>query len=523
MAQSRGFAWFVRLPAGRGGARFQGMSDVISRRGFLAATSAAALLPGMAMAGAPAVSLRPVARSREGGKLLVESADALVAEAGLGKAVTGYAVADLKTGQMLETGAGGTGLPPASVAKAITALYALDTLGGDYRFATRLLATGPVVNGEIKGDLVLAGGGDPTLDTDGLAAMARDLKAAGVTGVKGRFLIWGGALPYMREIDGEQPDHVGYNPAISGLALNFNRVHFEWKRKGQGWGVTMDARSEKYRPEVRVARMAVVKRRAPVYTYRDKGGLDDWTVARGALGNGGSRWLPVRRPDLYCGEVLRYFARAQGIALKEGEVVTILPAGSVMVQRPSAPLREVLGDMLKYSTNLTAEMVGLAATHRRKGAAVSIKASAAEMSAWARGALGMQGARLVDHSGLGAASNVSAMDMVRALVAAGRAPLLRPIMKDIHMRDDNGRVDKAHPIKVQAKTGTLNFVSGLAGYMTAADGTDLAFAVFSADEARRARLSEAQRERPEGGRSYTRRAKQLQQRLIERWGAIYGS
>lgn len=500
------------------------MVKVISRRGFVCGAGVVALLPGVVLAGAPKVSLRPVARSREGAKLLVKSGAGLVAEAGLGGgAVTGFAVADLKTGQMLESGAGQVGLPPASVAKAITALYALDVLGAAHRFETRIMATGPVANGVVQGDLVLVGGGDPSLDTDGLAALARDLKAQGVHSVKGRFLVWGGALPYVREIDSEQPDHVGYNPAISGLALNYNRVHFEWKRQGQGYGVTMDARSDHYRPAVRMARMAVVNRSAPIYTYKDKAGLDDWTVARGALGKGGSRWLPVRRPDLYAAEVFRYFARAQGIVLKDEQVVTILPRGAVLATRHSAPLRDLLRDMLKYSTNLTAEMVGLAATTRRRGAAVSLKASGAEMSSWARAALGMQSARLVDHSGLGAASRVSAMDMVRALVAAGRAPLLRPIMKNIALRHDNGKVNRDHPIKVQAKTGTLNFVSGLAGYMTAADGTDLAFAVFSADKARRAKLSVAQRERPEGGGTYNKRAKRLQQRLIERWGAMYGS
>ena len=38
-------------------------------------------------------------------------------------------------------------------------------------------------------------------------------------------------------------------------------------------------------------------------------------MARGALGTGGARWLPVRKPELYAGEVFATFARAQGIVL----------------------------------------------------------------------------------------------------------------------------------------------------------------------------------------------------------------
>jgi D-alanyl-D-alanine carboxypeptidase/D-alanyl-D-alanine-endopeptidase (penicillin-binding protein 4) len=50
----------------------------------------------------------------------------------------------------------------------------------------------------------------------------------------------------------------------------------------------------------------------------------------------------------------------------------------------------------------------------------------------------------------------------------------------------------------------------------------LAFAVFCADLERRAALPREQMERPPGGRSYTRRAKRLQQDLIERWAAMFG-
>ena len=55
------------------------------------------------------------------------------------------------------------------------------------------------------------------------------------------------------------------------------------------------------------------------------------------------------------------------------------------------------------------------------------------------------------------------------------------------------------------------------------DGTVLAFAIFSADEGTRKRISKANREAPQGARSYNKRAKRMQQKLIERWGALYGA
>jgi D-alanyl-D-alanine carboxypeptidase/D-alanyl-D-alanine-endopeptidase (penicillin-binding protein 4) len=91
------------------------------------------------------------------------------------------------------------------------------------------------------------------------------------------------------------------------------------------------------------------------------------------------------------------------------------------------------------------------------------------------------------------------------------------------MRDNNRKVIPNHPVKVDAKTGTLNFVSTLAGYITAPDGTELAFAIFAADESIRATLSRAEREGPAGGASWNVRAKRMQQQLIERWSVLYSA
>jgi len=136
-------------------------------------------------------------------------------------------VMDALTGAVLESYKGSKALPPASVTKAATALYVLDALGADTTFKTRLLATGKIKDGVLKGDLILEGSGDPRLDTDALGALAEQLKAQGVKAVRGKFYVYAGALPYQRLIDPEQPDHVGYNPSIDGINLNFNRVFFQ--------------------------------------------------------------------------------------------------------------------------------------------------------------------------------------------------------------------------------------------------------------------------------------------------------
>lgn len=474
-----------------------------------------------ALAGAPLASLRPPRRGEPAPKPPAAAAEGLVAAAGISGQVV-FAVADAKTGELLEARGAGTATAPASVTKAITALYALDVLGPDHRFATRVYAPGGMSQGVVSGDLVLVGGADPTLDTQGLGLLAARLKEAGLREVRGRFLVHEGPVASLRSIDPEQPDHVGYNPAVAGIALNFNRVHFEWKRQSEGYGVTMDARAGKYKPAVDVARMQIVDRSAPVFTYADRQERDEWTVARGALGQAGARWLPVRRPGLYAGEVFATLARSNGIVLSKPQIVRETIRGPVLATVESAPLRAVLADMLKFSNNLTAEMVGLATTLTRQGKVGSLAASAAEMNAWAQEELGMAEPAFVDHSGLGGASRISPRDMVTGLGAARRAAVLRPLLKPVNLRDSDGNPVRDAVARVEAKTGTLNFVSGLAGYISAPEGRELTFAIFSSDEGTRAAIPRSQREGPPGGRAWAVRSRRLQQQLILRWASVYG-
>lgn len=483
------------------------------------------LLAGMASPALAEVmdsSPRPVPRGGSAPSAAGASAGdtaALIAAAKLGGAVA-YVVADARTGVVLESLSPDLALPPASVAKAVTALYALDRLSAGHRFATRVLATGPVQGGVVQGDIVLAGGGDPTLQTDQLGDLVARLAKTGVTGATGRFLFWDGALPGLSGIAADQPVHVGYNAAISGLNLNFNRVHFEWKRAGSDWQVAVDARGERFVPEVGMVRVAIANRESPLFTY-DDGAVEDWTVASAALGEGGSRWLPVRDPGRYVAEVFRTLARAQGIRLEPGERVGSVPAGDEIGRVESEPLTDVLRDMLRFSTNLTAECVGLTAS--RQG---GLEASGRAMSDWVKATFGVT-VDLHDHSGLGGASRVTAAGMVRILTAAeGARRGLKPILRDVGMKDDKGKVIEGHAVKVLAKSGTLNFVSGLAGHVVPPrssknGGRELVFAIFAGDPERRDAVPVALREEPEGAPAWTKRARRLHGQLVSRWARLY--
>lgn len=96
----------------------------------------------------------------------------------------GIVIANVETGRVLYSLNRATLFAPASTVKVLSAAGALATLGKDFRFRTKIVATGPVKGGTLRGDLVLVGAGDPNLSqrvtsSDRLAFKNNDHSYAG--------------------------------------------------------------------------------------------------------------------------------------------------------------------------------------------------------------------------------------------------------------------------------------------------------------------------------------------------------
>ena len=478
------------------------MTALMSRRQSLAALIGFGLAgPGLAQ---ELTSARPT--DPQGGLHLrprwrpVPRPETLIARANL-QGQVGFALADM-SGRVIEADLQAAAAPPASTLKVITAIYALERLGPSRRFRTRIIRSADM--------LILAGGGDPLLDTDGLAQLARDLVASGQT-TPARFAVWGGALPAIAELAPEQDDHLAYNPSISGMILNFNRVHLDWRRAGHDWQMSLQARAARRSPRAYTV-TATAAAQTALFTHRLEERLEHWTVSRAALGNGGSRWLPVRRPELYAGDVFQTLCRAEGLVLPAPDVIDHLPAGQEVAHLNSPPLRDILRGMLDHSTNLTAEVVGLHAS----GAANPAQSGAA-MQGWLDERGQGQGFALADHSGLSAASRVTPAGLARLMALA--PPDLAELLNRDPLSGDLPAGAAAQPY-LRAKTGTLNFVSNLAGYIEVPGGRRLAFALICTDPPRR--TASTGQELPAGVRGWTRQAKTLQHDITAAWRARFG-
>lgn len=483
------------------------------RRSFLAGL--AATLPNIAFAsGAPATATRPFMRNAE---TIIRAAgsSARLLEPALSP-FTSFVLYDPDQNTVLDAYQPNLELPPASVTKAITAVYARDTLGPDFRFSTQLLATGPVNNGIVQGDLYLVGNGDPLLDTDELAELARSAIANGIRGITGRFYVDGSRLPNIPEIDPSQPDHLGYNPAISGLNLNFNRVYFEWKQAQNDYDLRLEARGEKYNSAVSWVNISTANRDLPVFEHSIHNGHDRWSVARSALGREGGRWLPVRQPIDYAAEVFTSLASHAGLRLPAATHNNAPRNATVVASFESAHMDEIIRWLLKYSNNLTAECIGLAASQKLGVNPDTLIESAQHMSRWSQVNLGADAVGFRNHSGLTDQALVSSLDMVKMFASERSQYHLDGLLKPISISDQKD----AQPI-VFAKTGSLNFTRALAGYLQKGQRR-LCFSIICADMQRRSAIPMNQRERPRGAKSWSGAAKHQERMLLQNWAQYLG-
>ncbi|MEM9063635.1 MAG: D-alanyl-D-alanine carboxypeptidase/D-alanyl-D-alanine-endopeptidase [Pseudomonadota bacterium] len=457
---------------------------------------------------------------------VVQSGTQIRSELGL-TGQSGWMLVDLKTGEVLDQKNGDRAFVPASVAKLPTAAFALDALGPDHRFTTEVLGTGTVSDGRLNGDLILKGGGDPELDTDALQVLTERLRAQGVQSVSGRFGVDSTALPHVPQIEVTQAVDASYNPSVSGLNLNFNRVHLKWDARNGRQNLSVEAASERLSPQVDGVRVALNDSpNAPLFEYRQSAARETWLMARRAFRGRAARWLPVKDPASYAGEVFRTVAGQSGVTLPVASDLRGPDGARVLARHQSRPVGDIVRDMLRYSTNVTAEVTGTSATRAVGIEAGDLRDSAKVMNSWASIVAGFDigdpGFAFVNHSGLTLQSRVSPRRMVELLTTLARRA---PDPGKAHGRLPGGIAGYLRPhnvaaksfplnydrLAVVAKTGTMSYVRGLAGYVATPGGRQFAFAIFSNDLARRSGGAE------KVNRRWMSRAKGFERALIRNW------
>lgn len=431
-----------------------------------------------------------------------------------------FVVVDLERGSLISQRHADRDHIPASSAKLATAVAALQLLGPEHRFLTELRTTGRIEDGVLKGDLILKGGGDPLLDIPDLIPLIDKLARQSVRSIEGRFLIDDSVLPRFTEIEPTQPNEAAYNPGLGALSIAFNRVNVRWRKRG--------ALSVETVPRLDEASFvgAVPDALPPggVQLKTFDGGEAVWQLAdRGARRS--KRSLPVKDPGLYAGRIFADLAALHGINLPAPERITENSSSRRIAVHKSRPLRELVRDMLWYSNNLMAELIGLSAARTLEPELASLEASAGIVLSTLSSQLpdtSWDHALLDNHSGLSSKARLSPEHLAAILRYGWQEGMLSSLLpgsgwSGTLAKRFNGP-DQA--FRIWAKTGSINYVLTLGGYLLSSSHSPAAFVIMISDEKARAAY-EAQPRRTRKGekkaKAWQRGAETAMDQLIERW------
>jgi D-alanyl-D-alanine carboxypeptidase/D-alanyl-D-alanine-endopeptidase (penicillin-binding protein 4) len=473
------------MRAERGGARRAGQVAA-ARRGRAAAL---ALLAGAAaLALIAAFPARALPGEGDAGETLARSLERIFAAKDLAGAEVGVSVVDVASGRALFERGAARPLSLASNTKLVTTAAALSLLGPGHRFETTLSRRGPIVGDTLHGDLVVTGGGDPCLGArfDGeadqaLRRLGRSLREAGVRRVSGALIGDDRLFDRAHQHPDWPRDQLDrwYAAPVSALTLNDACVDITvgpGPRAGVPAVVSLAPSCALFELELRCGTTA--ERKAHVVDVGRRPGANRYVV-RGDVLVGSApveTSIAVHDPSLVFVSVLRERLADEGVRVEGPARVVAVDErlqGLVPLAVHASLLAQALPVVNKRSQNHVAELLlkGLGAA---KGGAGTWEAGIAVEKEWLD-SIGVdpESVSLLDGSGLARGNRLSAGALATLLRAMARHEHAGAFLASLAVAGQDGTLEKrlrapALKGRVLAKTGTINAVSSLSGYVLAA-------------------------------------------------------
>ncbi len=310
-------------------------------------------------------------------------------------------------------------LPPASTQKSFVVAAALLALGPDVRMRTEVAATSTATSGVLDGPLFLVPGGDPYLTATGLRALAKAVRAAGITRVQGD--------------------------------LKLDDSRYDALRRNPGW-------KSSYVPD-------------------ELGPLSAFAVDRNSKRRDRAYLADPALPNAVA---FRDMLEAEGVVVTGTVARQRRPAAALTVaEQVSGPMSAVTARLLKASDNFAAELLlkELGRVVRGEGSS----AAGLEAVRTVLGEQGVPVGAGTDGSGLSSRDRQTATGQVTLLRAVAGSTAGSSLRAAMPVACVDGTLKKrmcgtAAAGNVVAKTGTLPGVASLAGYATTRSGRAVRFA-----------------------------------------------
>ncbi len=407
---------------------------------------------------------------------------------------TALYVADARTGQPVFSVHPDDALNPASNVKLVSTAAAIEILGPDFRYQTRVIGSVPNRN-VVRGDVYLLGSFDPTLNKDSMEQLAAELAAAGISRIEGdvvvsesptRDAVYRALLP----VEIVAPMTAGA-PPLATAPVGYDFVV----------------------PKVTATTVTGKKARRARLTYAEKivpgetGDRLELTIG-GTMAPGRSytHWLGVRYRGRHSAHLLRAALAAQGVAIagdvRKAELSSFLldrirtgDLPVVLARHQSAPLAEIVASVNKRSINWLADRVIMTAAALKYHELPSMDRAIEAMYDWMsrRVQVGKKSILVDTGSGLSRQTQLSARNIAEVLRVAGgfvdkrehdpshRLWLDSLAFADGSVRDGTlrGRFRAGLVGRLRGKTGTLSTSIALSGVLEADPEHPLVFSIVT--------------------------------------------
>lgn len=417
-------------------------------------------------------------------------------------AVVSFYIADSENGRCIFGYNSGKSITPASVMKLVTSSIALELLGPEYVFKTTTGYTGKLnsKSGKLNGDIVITGGGDPTLGSKEFAdhygnfieKWIDEIKKAGIRNIEGRILTDDSYYDYQPAPAKWLWEDIGnyYGAGAYGLSIGDNTLEIHYLTSSDSLNHIVTG---VYPEECLID----LEDRLTVYGTKDEGYVfaapyaDKGWIEGSIPANKDDFVLRASVPDppLLMARLTDKKLRAAGIRIK-GQPSTVRIEGSInmpvkMIARiDSPPLKDIIEVLNHESVNLYAEhlLKELGKAYKDSGTT----SAGIEVIKEFLESVGIPGKGLFmeDGSGLSRSNAINAESMVELLLYLKKnSKYFNEFYSSLPEAGKEGTLkdyfkDNTFESRLMAKSGSMNRVRSYAGYLQTISGKELAFCII---------------------------------------------
>lgn len=384
---------------------------------------------------------------------------------------------------------------PASVAKLVTTIAALDMLGRDYRWPTEVYTTGTLSAGELSGDLIIEGHGDPYLSSTASTELLRALREKGIERITGDLVVDTSALAPAQAARGDFDGAAQstYNALPGALSVNRQAtdVHIYHDRTSGTVGVYTDPPLS----GVEIVNSATIIEAPCVgrhHRVRVALSQPDDALARVEVSGRFASECPEERvsrlllaPEQHAASAFHALWRQLGGRVEGRIRIDERPEDATFLHRAeSPPLSSLIRDLNKWSNNLMARLLFLTLDAQEDDSPATVEHARERLSEWlAAQGIDTNGIFIDNGSGLSRETRISARALGELLVWSYLQPWMPELLASMAIAGVDGTMKRRlrhEPVAGRAhlKTGTLRDASCIAGYVLDADGRRWAVVVL---------------------------------------------